>query len=141
MERPERIVLFMIGAFTNRMAGRAVGDPRAVDLHRRRPDHPDLSRAARAARGGRMKRAATLPGRVLWNAFFWTYDRATWQYDVMVIAILAFVWLTPPDWLRRSHGARLRPDRVARQNRSMLNDECSMEEFSLEHWTLNIELT
>ena len=40
MERPERIVLFMIGAFTNRM------------------------------------------GAVLW-----------------VIAILAFVWLTPPDWL------------------------------------------
>ena len=46
-----------------------------------------------------MKRAATLPARVLWNAFFWTYERATWQYDLMVIAILAFVWLTPPDWL------------------------------------------
>jgi hypothetical protein len=36
---------------------------------------------------------------VLWNAFFWTYERTTWQYDLMVIAILAFVWLTPPDWL------------------------------------------
>ena len=46
-----------------------------------------------------MKEAATLPARVLWNAFFWTYERATWQYDLMVIAILAFVWLTPPDWL------------------------------------------
>ena len=46
-----------------------------------------------------MKRAASLPLRVLWNGFFWTYERATWQYDVMVIAILAFVWLTPPDWL------------------------------------------
>jgi hypothetical protein len=40
-----------------------------------------------------------LPVRVLWNAFFWTYERTTWQYDLMVIAILAFVWLTPPDWL------------------------------------------
>ena len=40
-----------------------------------------------------------LPFRILWNAFFWTYERTTWQYDVMVIAILAFVWLTPPDWL------------------------------------------
>jgi hypothetical protein len=47
-----------------------------------------------------MKRAATLPGRVLWNAFFWTYERATWQYDVMVLAILVFVLLTPPDWLK-----------------------------------------
>jgi len=44
-------------------------------------------------------RALTLPARVLWHAFFWTYDRATWQYDLMVIAILAFVWLTPPAWI------------------------------------------
>jgi hypothetical protein len=41
-----------------------------------------------------------VPLKILWNAFYWTYDRATWQYDVMVIAILSFVWLTPPDWLR-----------------------------------------
>lgn len=40
-----------------------------------------------------------LPLRVLWRVFFWTYDRATWQYDLMVIAILAFIWLTPPGWL------------------------------------------
>ena len=40
-----------------------------------------------------------LPLRVLWNAFYWTYERASWQYDVMVIAILAFVWVTPPDWI------------------------------------------
>ena len=42
---------------------------------------------------------AAAASRVLWNAFFWTYERTTWQYDLMVIAILAFVWLTPPDWL------------------------------------------
>ena len=36
---------------------------------------------------------------MLWNGFFWTFDRATWQYDVMVIVILAFTWLTPPDWI------------------------------------------
>jgi hypothetical protein len=39
------------------------------------------------------------PALVLWRAFLWTYDRATWQYDVLVLAILAFIWLTPPDWL------------------------------------------
>jgi hypothetical protein len=47
-----------------------------------------------------MKQVATLPARILWNAFFWTYERGTWQYDVMVLTILAFVWLTPPGWLR-----------------------------------------
>jgi len=41
----------------------------------------------------------TLPLRMIWHALFWTFDRATWQYDLMVIAILAFVWFTPPAWL------------------------------------------
>jgi hypothetical protein len=40
------------------------------------------------------------PIRAIWRTIYWTYERATWQYDLMVIAILAFVWLTPPDWLR-----------------------------------------
>jgi hypothetical protein len=46
-----------------------------------------------------LKRLLTLPALVLWHALFWTYERTTWQYDLMVIAILAFVWLTPPAWL------------------------------------------
>ena len=46
-----------------------------------------------------MKRLATLPARALRHALFWTFDRATWQYDLMVIAILAFIWLTPPTWI------------------------------------------
>ena len=46
-----------------------------------------------------VKRTLSLPALIVWNALFLTYERATWQYDVMVIAILAFVWLTPPDWL------------------------------------------
>jgi hypothetical protein len=44
-------------------------------------------------------RIVSLPARVIWNALFWTYERATWQYDLMVVVILAFIWLTPPDWL------------------------------------------
>ncbi len=46
-----------------------------------------------------MSRIITLPAIVIWHALFWTFERATWQYDLMVIAILAFVWVTPPDWL------------------------------------------
>jgi ABC-type glycerol-3-phosphate transport system permease component len=33
------------------------------------------------------------------RAFFWTDERATIPYDLWVIAILSFVWLTPPEWL------------------------------------------
>ncbi len=56
-----------------------------------------------------MKRLLTLPALVLWRTFFWTYERATWQYDVLVILILAFIWLTPPSWLQdpMAHGPGL----------------------------------
>jgi hypothetical protein len=37
---------------------------------------------------------------VFWRFFFWRDERATLPYDIWVIAILAFTWLTPPDWLR-----------------------------------------
>ncbi len=30
----------------------------------------------------------------------WDYKRASWQYDVMVALILAFIFLTPRDWFR-----------------------------------------
>ncbi len=55
-----------------------------------------------------MKRLLMFPLLMIWRALFWTYERATWQYDLMVIAILAFVWLTPPDWVGdpMSHGGK-----------------------------------
>jgi CDP-diacylglycerol--glycerol-3-phosphate 3-phosphatidyltransferase len=94
MERPERIVLFMIGAFTNRMAGvlwvilllsvLAV----ANRIYYTYLALNALPMPSRAGLGGAFNRA-----------FFWTDERATLAYDAWVIAILAFVWLTPPDWL------------------------------------------
>lgn len=30
----------------------------------------------------------------------WEYPRASWQYDVIVGLILAFIFLTPRDWFR-----------------------------------------
>ena len=100
MERPERIVLFMIGAFTNRMAAVlwvilvlsvfSVAD-RVILTYRVLNNLPDRPPAVVRS---------PLPVRMLWNGFFWTFERAMWQYDVMVIVILAFVWLTPPDWIK-----------------------------------------
>jgi hypothetical protein len=46
-----------------------------------------------------------LPLRAIWRTVYWTYERATWQYDLMVIAILAFVWLTPPAWIGDPHAS------------------------------------
>jgi hypothetical protein len=40
--------------------------------------------------------------RRLWQAmlrtFFWSYERGSWPYDLMVIAVAAFVLLTPRHW-------------------------------------------
>jgi CDP-diacylglycerol---glycerol-3-phosphate 3-phosphatidyltransferase len=94
MERPERIVLFMIGAFTNRMAGVLwvilVLSVLAV-ANRIYYTYLALSGLPLPSRAG-LRGAFT-------RAFFWTDERATLAYDAWVIAILAFVWLTPPDWL------------------------------------------
>jgi hypothetical protein len=31
----------------------------------------------------------------------WGYDRGTWQYDVLCLIILAFIFLTPKTWFVR----------------------------------------
>ena len=94
MERPERIVLFMIGAFTDRMGAVlwvililsiVTVAPRIYYTYLARNGLPLPSHAG--------------IGGVLKRAFFWTDDRATLAYDLWVIAILAFVWLTPPYWI------------------------------------------
>ena len=37
---------------------------------------------------------------MLKRIFFWEYARMTWQYDVIVVLILAFIFVTPRDWFR-----------------------------------------
>jgi CDP-diacylglycerol---glycerol-3-phosphate 3-phosphatidyltransferase len=95
MERPERIVLFMIGALTDRMAAvlwvililsivTVVNRIHYTYLVLNSKPIPVGSNALTAAFS---------------RAFFWRDERATLPYDLWVIAILAFVWLTPPGWL------------------------------------------
>ncbi|MGE5242643.1 MAG: CDP-alcohol phosphatidyltransferase family protein [Betaproteobacteria bacterium] len=94
MERPERIVLFMIGAFTNRMAG-VLWVILALSI---------LTVANRIYYTYLRLNGLPLPSRqglrgAFNRAFFWTDERTTVPYDIWVIAILAFVWLLPPAWL------------------------------------------
>lgn len=34
------------------------------------------------------------------RTIFWAYERGTWQYDLMVLAILAFIFLSPRAWFQ-----------------------------------------
>src|SRR5215468_3144938 len=94
MERPERIVLFMIGAFTNRMAA-VLWVILALSI---------LAVANRIYLTYLVLNKKPMPTHkglrgVFNRAFFWTDERTTIPYDLWVIAILAFVWVIPPDWL------------------------------------------
>jgi hypothetical protein len=35
---------------------------------------------------------------VIKRAIFWSYERGSWQYDVICVLILAFIFLTPTRW-------------------------------------------
>jgi CDP-diacylglycerol--glycerol-3-phosphate 3-phosphatidyltransferase len=95
MERPERIVLFMIGAFTDRMAAVLwVILVLSIVTVINRIHFTYLALNQQAVPVG----SNPLTG-VFWRAFFWRDARTTVPYDLWVIAILTFVWLTPPDWL------------------------------------------
>ena len=104
MERPERIVLFMIGAFTNRMAGVlwVILSLSVVTVANRiYLTYLVLEKKPMPSNDG-------LAG-VFWRYFFWRDERTTIPYDIWVIAILAFTWLTPPDWIAdpMAHGLGL----------------------------------
>ena len=94
MERPERIVLFMIGAFTNRMAA-VLWVILVLSI---------LAVANRIYYTYLVLNGLPMPSKegikgIFNRALFWTDERTTIPYDLWVIAILAFVWLVPPDWL------------------------------------------
>jgi hypothetical protein len=95
MERPERIVLFMIGAFTNRMAAVmwVILILSIVTVANR------IHYTYLALEGKPMPSGSNPLSIAFWRAFFWRDERTTVPYDLWVIAILAFIWLTPPDWV------------------------------------------
>jgi CDP-diacylglycerol---glycerol-3-phosphate 3-phosphatidyltransferase len=89
MERPERIVLIVIGAFTDRMAGVLwVILVLAIITVSNRIYYTYL-----------VLNNKPMPEGLFARFFFWRDQRATLPYDVWVIVILAFVWLVPPDWI------------------------------------------
>jgi CDP-diacylglycerol---glycerol-3-phosphate 3-phosphatidyltransferase len=96
MERPERIVLFMIGAFTDRMAAVLwVILVLSIVTVANRIHYTYLALNNKPIPAGSNVLTAAFS-----RAFFWRDERGTVPYDLWVIAILAFIWLTPPDWLR-----------------------------------------
>src|SRR5688572_5900643 len=103
MQRPERIVLFMIGAFTDRMAAvQWVILILSIFTVENRIHYTYL-----VLNGKQIPAGSNLLTRGFWRAFFWRDERASLPYDLWVVAILAFIWLVPPAWLRDPTAAGL----------------------------------
>ena len=90
MERPERIVLFMIGAFTDRMA-QVLWVILVLSI---------IAVANRIYYTYLALNKLPMPSSTLARFFFWRDERATIPYDIWVLAILVVVWIMPPDWFR-----------------------------------------
>jgi hypothetical protein len=39
---------------------------------------------------------------ILQKLFFWNYDRNTWQWDILCVVILIFIFGTPKSWFENS---------------------------------------
>lgn len=48
-------------------------------------------------------------GKILRSYLFWTYERGSFHYDVMVTLILAFIFLTPHIW---NYGDHPQPEKL-----------------------------
>ena len=104
MERPERIVLFMIGAFPPYRMAAVLWVILSIVTVANRIHYTYLVLNNKAIPTG-----SNVISSIFWRAFFWRDERGTLPYDLWVVAILAFVWLTPPDWLHdpTNHGLGL----------------------------------
>jgi len=90
MERPERIVLFMIGAFTDRMAN-VLWVILVLSI---------IAVANRIYYTYLALNRLPMPTGTFARFFFWRDERATIPYDIWVVVILVVVWIMPPDWFR-----------------------------------------
>ena len=66
---------------------------RSTELREREiaPPHPHEDNRGKFAYWPKLKLVMT-------RAVFWSYERGSWQYDVIVVVILAFIFITPASW-------------------------------------------
>jgi hypothetical protein len=70
-----------------------------TDTHQ--PASPPAPSAASAPPKQRVSAAGKIGAaikQVITRSIFWAYERGSWQYDVIVIAILCFIFLSPRSW-------------------------------------------
>jgi len=57
-----------------------------------------VPRAAAAQEKSALQRLGARIKLVVTRSIFWSYHRGSWQYDIIVIAILSFIFFSPRSW-------------------------------------------
>jgi len=55
-----------------------------------------------------------------YQAFFWTYERGTWPWDLHCLVIILIIFSTPKDFLMSYSHRALSPDQIATILKSFL---------------------
>jgi hypothetical protein len=67
--------------------------PPTTDIHQ-----PALPHAATRQSESTLRKMGAKLKLVITRSIFWAYERGSWQYDLIVAAILAFIFLSPRAW-------------------------------------------
>jgi hypothetical protein len=51
-------------------------------------------------------------GRFLYRAFYWTYERGSWQWDLSCLVFLVIIFATPQDFLENFTRHFMRPEEI-----------------------------
>jgi len=65
----------------------------STDIHER-----SLAQAAPQQGESKLGKVGPMVKLVVTRSIFWAYERGSWQYDLIVLAILAFIFLSPRTW-------------------------------------------
>jgi len=56
------------------------------------------------------------------NVINWNYERASWQWDVLCLVCLVFIFLTPKEWFNKSDALATRKAAVAVKSDDRIRD-------------------
>lgn len=57
----------------------------------------------------------------------WKYERASWQWDVLCIVILAFIFLTPKEWFDKKESLATQTSRLIVKAEGLSPDKVELE--------------
>jgi hypothetical protein len=74
-------------------------------------------------------------GKALSSVLFWTYARGTWQYDLLCVIILVFIFLTPRSFFTKSlfYGAD-EPKKMEQKNRKTEQKQALLSPLAVTGW-------